>query len=47
MRRIRNVVERCVARLKQFRALATCYDKTIDAYHGLVTLASLLLWLPR
>ncbi len=45
--RRRNVVERCVGRLKQFRALATRYDKTIDAYHGLVTLASLLLWLPR
>jgi len=45
--RRRNVVERCFARLKQFRALATRYDKTIDAYHGLATLASLLLWLPR
>lgn len=45
--RRRNVVERCVNRLKQFRALATRYDKTADAYHGLITLASLVLWLPR
>jgi len=43
----RNVVERCVGRLKQFRALATRYDKTADAYHALVLLASLILWLPR
>jgi transposase len=43
----RNVVERCVNRLKQFRALATRYDKTAAAYHGFVTLASLVLWLPR
>jgi transposase len=43
----RNVVERCVNRLKQFRALATRYDKTAAAYHGLVLLATLMLWLPR
>ena len=45
--RRRNVVERCVNRLKQCRALATRYDKTARAYHGLVTLAALVLWLPR
>ena len=33
----RNVVERCVNRLKQFRALATRYDKTAAAYQALVT----------
>ena len=43
----RNVVERCVNRLKQFRALATRYDKTADAYRGLLSLAALVLWLPR
>ena len=37
----RNVVERCVNRLKQFRALATRYEKTAAAYHALVTLAAL------
>ena len=40
----RNVVERCFARLKQFRALATRYDKTADAYLGLVHFAAILLW---
>lgn len=43
----RNVVERCVNRLKQFRALATRYDKTADAYRALLSLAALVLWLPR
>jgi transposase len=32
--------------LKQFRALATRYDKTANAYHALVLLAALMLWLP-
>jgi transposase len=40
----RNIVERCFGRLKQFRALATRYDKTAAAYLGLVLFASLLLW---
>jgi transposase len=40
----RNVVERCVNRLKQFRALATRYDKTADAFRALVLFASILLW---
>jgi len=43
----RNVVERCVNRLKQCRALATRYAKTAAAYHALVTLAALRLWLPK
>jgi transposase len=43
----RNVVERCVNRLKQCRALATRDEKTAAAYHALVTLAALRLWLPK
>ena len=43
--RRRNVVERCVARLKQFRALATRYEKRAANYRALVFLAALLLWL--
>jgi transposase len=43
----RNVVERCVNRLKRCRALATRYEKTAAAYHGLFPLAVLLLWLPK
>lgn len=41
----RNVVERCFNRLKQFRGVATRYDKTSTSYAATVTLASLLLWL--
>ena len=43
--RRRNVVERCVGRLKQFRAIATRYDKTAAAYHALVLFAAILLWI--
>jgi transposase len=43
----RNVVERCINRLKQFRGLATRYDKRARNYHAFVVLASLILWLPR
>ena len=42
--RRRNVVERCVARLKHFRALATRYDKTADALRALALFAAILLW---
>ncbi|MFE5796179.1 IS5 family transposase [Streptomyces sp. NPDC056503] len=40
----RNVVEHCFNRLKQWRGLATRYDKTAASYHAAVTLASLLMW---
>ncbi|MEU7315513.1 IS5 family transposase [Streptomyces sp. NPDC007083] len=43
--RDRNVVERCFARLKQFRAIATRFDKLGDRYRAGVVLASLILWL--
>jgi transposase len=43
--RARNVVERCVNRLKQWRAVATRYDKRAANYRAGVVLASLLLWL--
>lgn len=43
--RDRNVVERCFARLKQFRAIATRFDKLADPYRAGVVLASLILWL--
>jgi transposase len=45
--RRRNVVERCVCRLKQFRALATRYEKTADALNGLLVFATILLWTER
>ena len=40
----RNVVERCFNRLKQWRGIATRYDKTARNYRGGVLLASLVLW---
>ncbi len=40
----RNVVERCFNRFKQWRGLATRYDKTATNYIGGLTLASLLIW---
>ncbi|MFD0399706.1 IS5 family transposase [Kitasatospora sp. NPDC127121] len=43
--RLRNVVERCFNRLKQWRGLATRYDKTRESYHAAVTIASILLWI--
>jgi transposase len=41
----RNVVERCFNRLKQFRAVATRYDKRAANYRAMVVIASLLIWL--
>ncbi|QIY59486.1 IS5 family transposase [Streptomyces sp. RPA4-5] len=41
----RNVVERCFGRLKQFRAIATRFDKLAHRYRAGVHLASLILWL--
>ncbi len=43
--RDRNVVERCFAHLKQFRAIATRFDKLADRYRAGIILASLILWL--
>lgn len=40
----RNVVERCFNRLKQWRGIATRYDKTAESYRAAVALASLLMW---
>ncbi|RPK43448.1 Transposase DDE domain protein [Streptomyces sp. ADI92-24] len=40
----RNVVERCFNRLKQWRGIATRYDKTAESYEAAVTLAALLMW---
>lgn len=41
----RNVVERCVNKLKSCRGVATRYDKTARSYLGGVTLAATLIWL--
>jgi transposase len=43
--RRRNEVERTINRLKNFRAIATRYDKRGYVFHGTVTVASIRLWL--
>jgi len=44
--RWRNRIERLFSKLKNWRRIATRYDKTTDSYIGFVSLASALLWLP-
>jgi transposase len=41
----RNRVERCVIRLKQFRRVATRYEKRACNYLAMVKLAAALIWL--
>ncbi len=41
----RNVVERLWARLKEWRAVATRYEKTVSSYMGILCLAATLDWL--
>ncbi len=43
--RERNVVERLVGRLKQFRRVATRYEKRAANYLAMLNLAAILLWL--
>jgi hypothetical protein len=39
-----NQVERCFNRLKQFRRIATRYEKRAENYLAMLTIASILLW---
>jgi len=41
----RNVVERCINKLRQHRAVATRYDKREYTYQGTVDVASIRVWL--
>jgi transposase len=43
--RTRNRIERLINRLKQFRAVATRYDKLAVRFHATVNLAAIRLWL--
>lgn len=43
--RERNRVERLINRLKQYRAIATRYDKLAATYHATITIAAIILWL--
>jgi transposase len=40
----RNVVERCVNRLKQWRGIATRYEKRAVNYRAVVVIAALMVW---
>ena len=44
--RWRNLVERLFNKLKNWRRVATRYDKTKESYLGFVSLVSVLQWLP-
>ena len=41
----RNVVERSINRLKQWRGLATRYEKRAANYRAMVVIASIVIWL--
>ena len=41
----RNVVERCINRLKQWRGLATRYEKRAANYRAMVVIASIVVWI--
>ena len=41
----RHLVECCFSRLKQFRRVATRFEKTARNYRAVVTLAAIMLWM--
>ena len=41
----RNIIERFFNKLKQFRRVATRYDKLLDNFMGFVKLAAIAIWL--
>ncbi len=43
--RERNAVERTINRLKQWRRIATRYEKRATNYRAMLTIAAILLWL--
>jgi len=42
-----QTIERCFNRLKQYRAVATRFEKRAVNYRAMVVIASLLIWLDR
>lgn len=44
--RWRNLIERLFNKLKNWRRIATRYDKSRESYLGFVALASIKLWIP-
>lgn len=45
--RLRNRVERLINRCKQFRSLATRYDKRAQSYRALWVIACIILWIKQ
>jgi len=43
--RLRNLIERLVNKLKQYRRIATRYEKTVRSYLSMVSLGAILLWI--
>lgn len=43
----RNIVERFWARIKEWRAIATRYEKTANSFMGVLCLAATLDWIKR
>ncbi len=41
----RNLIERFFARLKQFRRVATRYDKLLENFRGFVLIAAITIWI--
>jgi transposase len=41
----RHLVECCISKLKQFRRVATRFEKTATNYLAILTLAAIVLWL--
>lgn len=41
----RHLIECCFSKLKQFRRVATRFEKTAQNYRAVVTLAAIVLWL--
>lgn len=44
--KLRNLIERMFNKLKNWRRVATRYDKTAASFLGFVTIASIKLWTP-
>lgn len=44
--RLRNQIERCFSKLKQYRRIATRYDRKPDNFLAFLYLASLAIWVP-
>lgn len=43
----RNTVERCINKLKQWRGIATRYDKTATVYQAALHLVAIHIWAAR